>query len=78
MHVEVAKQYVTGAPVPYTGYIPVNDYVNDFQVPQMLELVKDPLTHLVRNCADHGIESAAQRRAAGKAAKGGAKPAEAK
>ena len=24
---------------------------------QVLELVKDPLTHLVRNCADHGIES---------------------
>lgn len=33
------KQYVTGAPVPYTGYIPVSDYVNDFQVPQMLELI---------------------------------------
>ena len=32
-------QYVTGAPIPYTGYIPVNDYVNDFQVPQMLELI---------------------------------------
>ncbi len=37
---------------------------------QVLELVKDPLTHLVRNCADHGIESAAERLAAGKAAKG--------
>jgi two-component system chemotaxis sensor kinase CheA len=33
---------------------------------QVLELVKDPLTHLVRNCADHGIESAAVRLAAGK------------
>jgi two-component system chemotaxis sensor kinase CheA len=33
---------------------------------QVLELVKDPLTHLVRNCADHGIEDAAARRAAGK------------
>jgi two-component system chemotaxis sensor kinase CheA len=33
---------------------------------QVLELVKDPLTHLVRNCADHGIESPAQRTAAGK------------
>jgi len=33
---------------------------------QVLELVKDPLTHLVRNCADHGIESPAQRIAAGK------------
>ena len=37
---------------------------------QVLELVKDPLTHLVRNCADHGIESAAERFAAGKTAKG--------
>ncbi len=37
---------------------------------QVLELVKDPLTHLVRNCADHGIESAAERRAAGKTQKG--------
>jgi two-component system chemotaxis sensor kinase CheA len=37
---------------------------------QVLELVKDPLTHLVRNCADHGIESAAQRLAAGKPAAG--------
>jgi two-component system, chemotaxis family, sensor kinase CheA len=37
---------------------------------QVLELVKDPLTHLVRNCADHGIESAGERIAAGKPAKG--------
>jgi len=37
---------------------------------QVLELVKDPLTHLVRNCADHGIEDAATRIAAGKPAKG--------
>jgi len=37
---------------------------------QVLELVKDPLTHLVRNCADHGIESAAARLAAGKPAAG--------
>jgi len=37
---------------------------------QVLELVKDPLTHLVRNCADHGIESAAERIAASKPAKG--------
>jgi len=37
---------------------------------QVLELVKDPLTHLVRNCADHGIESAAERMAAGKPAAG--------
>ncbi|HEY3716261.1 MAG TPA: alpha-L-fucosidase [Jatrophihabitantaceae bacterium] len=29
----------TGAPVPYTGYKPVADYVNDFQVPQMKELI---------------------------------------
>ena len=37
---------------------------------QVLELVKDPLTHLVRNCADHGIEDAAARVAAGKPVKG--------
>ncbi len=37
---------------------------------QVLELVKDPLTHLVRNCADHGIESPSERLAAGKAQKG--------
>jgi two-component system chemotaxis sensor kinase CheA len=33
---------------------------------QVLELIKDPLTHMVRNSADHGIESPAERRAAGK------------
>jgi two-component system chemotaxis sensor kinase CheA len=37
---------------------------------QVLELVKDPLTHLVRNCADHGIETPADRLAAGKPQKG--------
>jgi two-component system, chemotaxis family, sensor kinase CheA len=37
---------------------------------QVLELVKDPLTHLVRNCADHGIESPAERSAAGKPHRG--------
>ncbi|HKM86996.1 MAG TPA: hybrid sensor histidine kinase/response regulator [Xanthobacteraceae bacterium] len=37
---------------------------------QVLDLVKDPFTHLVRNCADHGIESPAQRLAAGKTRKG--------
>jgi two-component system chemotaxis sensor kinase CheA len=36
----------------------------------VLELVKDPLTHLVRNCADHGIESATERLAARKPATG--------
>ena len=33
---------------------------------QVLELIKDPLTHMVRNSADHGIESIEVRRAAGK------------
>ena len=32
-------QFVTGNPLTYTGYIPVNDYVNDFQKPQLLELI---------------------------------------
>ena len=33
---------------------------------QVLDLIKDPLTHMVRNSADHGLETPAQRRAAGK------------
>ncbi len=33
---------------------------------QVLEMVKDPLTHMVRNCADHGIEGPAERVASGK------------
>ena len=36
----------------------------------MLELLGDPLTHLIRNAADHGIESAAVRLAADKPAEG--------
>ena len=32
----------------------------------LLEALSDPLMHLVRNAVDHGIESPAQRRAAGK------------
>jgi two-component system, chemotaxis family, sensor kinase CheA len=37
---------------------------------QVLDLVKDPLTHLVRNCADHGIETPDERSAAGKPRRG--------
>jgi len=33
---------------------------------QVLEMIKDPLTHMVRNAADHGIEEPAARIAAGK------------
>ncbi len=33
---------------------------------QVLELIKDPLTHMVRNSGDHGLETPADRRAAGK------------
>ncbi|WP_374454910.1 chemotaxis protein CheA [Nocardioides sp.] len=36
----------------------------------ILEAVRDPLTHLVRNSIDHGIESPADRVAAGKPAEG--------
>jgi two-component system chemotaxis sensor kinase CheA len=36
----------------------------------MLELLGDPLTHLIRNSADHGIESPAARLAAGKPEEG--------
>lgn len=37
---------------------------------QVLELIKDPLTHMVRNSADHGLELPAERRKAGKPEKG--------
>ena len=36
----------------------------------LLEAVKDPLTHLVRNAVDHGLEAPAVRVAAGKPAEG--------
>jgi len=32
----------------------------------IIEAIKDPLTHAVRNAVDHGLESSARRRAAGK------------
>jgi two-component system, chemotaxis family, sensor kinase CheA len=37
---------------------------------QVLDLIKDPLTHMVRNSADHGLEAPEQRRAAGKPEQG--------
>ncbi len=37
---------------------------------QLLELVRDPMIHMIRNAADHGIETSAERRKAGKPAKG--------
>jgi two-component system chemotaxis sensor kinase CheA len=37
---------------------------------QVLEIIRDPLTHMVRNAADHGIEAPAARRRAGKPAQG--------
>jgi two-component system, chemotaxis family, sensor kinase CheA len=36
----------------------------------IIEAIRDPLTHLVRNAVDHGIESPAARLAAGKPAEG--------
>jgi len=36
----------------------------------LLEAIKDPLTHAVRNAVDHGIEAAADRVLAGKPAEG--------
>src|SRR5262249_39098685 len=36
----------------------------------ILETLSDPLTHLVRNCCDHGIETPAERVAAGKTPEG--------
>ena len=33
---------------------------------EMIEVVRDPLVHLIRNAVDHGIETPAERQAAGK------------
>lgn len=33
---------------------------------EMIELLRDPLVHMVRNALDHGLETPAERRAAGK------------
>jgi two-component system, chemotaxis family, sensor kinase CheA len=37
---------------------------------QLLELIKDPMLHMIRNAADHGIEGAGERMQAGKSPKG--------
>ena len=37
---------------------------------QVLELIKDPLTHMIRNSGDHGLETPAERREAGKSEMG--------
>ncbi len=37
---------------------------------QVLDIIRDPLTHMVRNSADHGLETPEERRAAGKPGKG--------
>lgn len=37
---------------------------------QVLDQIKDPLTHMVRNSADHGLETPDERRAAGKSERG--------
>jgi two-component system, chemotaxis family, sensor kinase CheA len=44
---------------------------NDVEVDrEMVEALRDPLTHILRNAADHGIESAGDRLASGKSAIG--------
>ena len=37
---------------------------------QLIEVIRDPLTHLIRNCADHGIERPEERLAKGKSERG--------
>jgi two-component system chemotaxis sensor kinase CheA len=37
---------------------------------QVLALIKDPLTHMIRNSADHGLENPGERRAVGKPERG--------
>jgi two-component system chemotaxis sensor kinase CheA len=37
---------------------------------QLIELIRDPILHLIRNCADHGLEMPMERLALGKSEKG--------
>lgn len=37
---------------------------------QLVEIIRDPLTHIIRNSADHGLETPQERRAVGKAEAG--------
>lgn len=37
---------------------------------EMIEMIRDPLTHIIRNAIDHGVEPPEARRAAGKSAAG--------
>lgn len=37
---------------------------------QVIQLIRAPLTHIIRNCADHGVETPAERVAAGKSEAG--------
>jgi two-component system chemotaxis sensor kinase CheA len=37
---------------------------------QVIEIIRAPLTHIIRNCADHGLEPPAERSAAGKSEMG--------
>src|SRR3712207_9148239 len=37
---------------------------------EMIEMIRDPLTHIIRNAIDHGIEAPAVRRRAGKSETG--------
>lgn len=37
---------------------------------QLIDIIRDPLTHIIRNCADHGIEMPEDRVAAGKPERG--------
>ena len=37
---------------------------------QLIEFIRDPILHLIRNCADHGLEMPAERVALGKSEKG--------
>lgn len=44
----------------------VLDGKNTFLDKSVIEAIKDPLTHMVRNAVDHGIEGVEERKAAGK------------
>ncbi|MEN6619166.1 MAG: response regulator [Rikenellaceae bacterium] len=60
---DLSKEYLKKISITILGENTVIDR-------RILEEIKDPLVHLIRNCIDHGIETPEERRIKGKSAEG--------
>src|SRR5207248_128885 len=65
-----AVRMVTDAPMPDDGRTDATVRVRAQALDQLLAQAADPLTHLVRNAVDHGLETSAQRISMGKSLRG--------